>query len=119
MLRFSHAGSCASIACDVGAGLELEKDPAGLAAPAGQERGSSAKKLLKSMRRIALIFRLEFFGMSLNTPVILKSRVAPCEIDGERAPEDLVGAEALDRLGLRNHGRLRGGQRRARGQREA
>ena len=45
--------------------------------------------------------------MSLNTPVILKSRVTPLRDDGERAADDLVGAEALDRFGLRDHGGLR------------
>ena len=29
---------------------------------------------------MALIFRLEFFGMSLSTPMILKSRLMPLEM---------------------------------------
>ena len=48
-----------------------------------------------------MIFRLEFFGTSLNTPVILKSRVTPFEISRHRSADDLVRAEALDRLALR------------------
>ena len=50
---------------------------------------------------------LEFFGRSLNTPVILKSRFTPLRDHGHRPADDLVGAEALDRLLLRQHRGLR------------
>ena len=43
---------------------------------------------------------LEFFGRSLKTPVILKSRFTPLRDDGQRSADDLVGAVALDRLAL-------------------
>ena len=54
------------------------------------------------MRRMAAILSCEFFGRSLSTPVILKSRLMPREMTVNVRPTTWSVPKRLDRLGLRH-----------------
>ena len=69
--------------------------------------GSDAKKLLKSMRRIAFTFRLRILRHVLDHAGDLEIARHALGNDGEGPAHDLIGAEAVPRFGLRQDGGLR------------